>query len=95
MKPASDLVNGHLPGGHQQGEDRVALLELFCGCARLTTEYAHAGINVLEPRDLLLGHDLSSEAEQERVLQDIAHFKPELVWVALPCTVWGPWALVN
>ena len=76
-------------------EDRVALLELFCGSANLTMAFARAGFSVLEPRDIQIGHDLFTQEEQERVLSDIEEFRPELVWIALPCTVWGPWTRIN
>ena len=81
-----------LRGG--EGEP-VAILELFCGHAQLTLEYAKSKMNVLEPRDLRFGHDLFQPDQQEKVLEEVDYFKPELVWIALPCTVWGPWTNIN
>ena len=74
------------------------LLELFCGHAQLTLEDAKANLNVLEPRDLRFGHDLFNlfqPEEKEKVLNEVERFKPELVWIALPCMVWGPWTNLN
>lgn len=76
-------------------DDRIALLELFCGGAQLTLEFAKAGMPVLEPRDIIHGHDLSLPDEQDRVMDEIDTFRPEWVWVALPCTLWGPWTRLN
>ena len=45
-----------------------ALLEIFAGSAHLTMEFAKQGYTVLEPRDILLGHDLRLREEQESVL---------------------------
>lgn len=80
--------------GHRQ-TDEPALLELFAGSAHLTTTFAKAGYNVLEPRDLLYGHNMFDAAQQREVLYDIEHFRPKLLWVALPCTKWSPWQRLN
>ena len=76
-------------------EQNIWPTELFCGHAQLTLEYAKAKLNVLEPRDLRFGHDLFQPEQQEKILEEVDHFKPELVWIALPCTVWGPWTNIN
>ena len=91
-----DPIKKVLPGVPVDGaEDKVALLELFCGSANLTVEFAKAGLSVLEPRDIQIGHNLFEQEEQDRVIADIEEFRPELVWIALPCTVWGPWTRIN
>ena len=80
--------------GHRETET-PALLELFAGSAHLTSSFARAGLNVLEPRDILLGHDLRDPAQQEAVKNDIRGWKPKLLWVALPCTKWSSWQRLN
>ena len=46
--------------GHRHS-DKPVLLELFAGSAHMTTEFARRGYNVLEPRDIVYGHDLFDE----------------------------------
>ena len=75
--------------------ENVALLELFAGCGRLTEVFGSRGHTVLEPRDIIYGHDLFLEEEQERVIEDLEMHKPGLLWVALPCTKWSPWQRIN
>ena len=81
--------------GHTEESDRADFLELFVGCARMTEEFARAGYSVLEPRDILLGHDLLQEDAQEDVRHDILQGRPHLVWIALPCTKWSSWQRLN
>ena len=80
--------------GHRETET-PALLELFAGSAHLTSEFARSGLNVLEPRDLVLGHDLRDTGQQAAVMQDIQRWGPKLLWVALPCTKWSSWQRLN
>ena len=72
-----------------------ALLEIFAGSAHLTMEFAKQGYTVLEPRDILLGHDLRLREEQESVLGDIQARRPRLLRVGFPCTKWSPWQRLN
>ncbi|CAK9111736.1 Copia protein [Durusdinium trenchii] len=94
-KGVRDWVSSRCFPEPHPGDERVALMELFCGSAQLTLEYAKAGMVVLEPRDIIHGHDLNKEEEQARVIDEINTFRPELVWIALPCTLWGPWTRIN
>ena len=80
--------------GHRETET-PALLELFAGSAHLSSEFARAGLNVLEPRDLVLGHDLRDPCQQAAVKGDIQRWGPKLLWVALPCTKWSSWQRLN
>ena len=48
----------------------------------MTLEFVKGGFSVLEPRDILCGHDLSCDQEQQSVWRDIDTFKPELIWIA-------------
>ena len=80
--------------GHRQ-TDEPALLELFAGSAHLTAAFARSGYNVLEPRDIIYGHNMFDPAQQREVFYDIQHLRPKLLWVALPCTKWSPWQRLN
>ena len=100
VETAVNYVAGHRGDGDPCGwvdgaEEKVSILELFCGTAQLTCEFAKAGYSVLEPRDILLGHDLSQDEHQETVMNDVEKFKPELIWISMPCTLWGPWTRLN
>ena len=57
--------------------------EFFAGSAHLTEEPAAKGYNVLEPRGVLLGHNLFEPLQQETVFNDINYKKPKLFWVVL------------
>ena len=76
--PLNDLCV--IATGHRE-TDTPALLELFAGSAHLTSAFARAGFNVLEPRDLVLGHDLRDPAQQQAVKNDIKNWRPKLLWV--------------
>lgn len=96
VEPAKDLCKAVLgPNTFQGKREPVALLELFAGSAHLTAEFARRGYNVLEPRDILLGHDLFDPLQQESVFDDLNYKKPALLWVALPCTKWSQWQRLN
>ena len=91
-EPLRDLVTVFV---RPREDEPVALLELFAGSAKLTTEFAAQGYNVLEPRDILYCHDLFDRLTQESVFKDIENMRPRLLWVALPCTIWSPWQRLN
>ena len=96
VEPAQDLCKAVLgPNTFQGKKEEIALLELFAGSAHLTEEFAAKGYNVLEPRDILLGHNLFDPLQQETVFNDINYKKPKLLWVALPCTKWSQWQRLN
>ena len=92
IEPVKDVYYAF---GGRPNDESVAILELFAGSANLTTEFAKRGHNVLEPRDIRFGHDLTKLDVQEQVLRDIEYYKPKLLWVALPCTKWSPWQRIN
>ena len=54
-KGVRDWVSSRCFPEPHPGDERVALMELFCGSAQLTLEYAKAGMVVLEPRDIIQG----------------------------------------
>lgn len=73
----------------------VECLELFAGKARISEAFAKRGRGVLQPRDIRFGHDLRRKEVQEEVLKDIVKFKPGMVWLAPPCTVWCGFSHLN
>ena len=76
---------GGVPGaleafvGNTEDPEQADFLELFAGCARMTEEFARAGYSVLEPRDILMGHDLLTEDAQDDVRHDLRHGRPHMV----------------
>ena len=76
-------------------ESEVDCLELFAGKARISEGFAKRGRGVLQPRDILYGHDLRDEGMQERVLGEIRDYKPGMVWMAPPCTAWCGFSHLN
>ncbi len=96
LEPAKDLCKAVLgPNALQGKKEEIALLELFAGSAHLTMEFARQGHHVLEPRDILYGHNLFDPLQQESVFNDIQYKRPKLLWIALPCTKWSTWQRYN
>eukprot|EP00435_Cladocopium_sp_Y103_P030110 s1767_g7.t1 len=94
MEPARDFVNAVM-GPTGITDDRADFLELFAGSAHLTERFVYRGYSVLQPRDILMGHDLFDPLQQGEVMRDIGESRPRLLWVALPCTKWSPWQRLN
>ncbi|CAJ1345573.1 unnamed protein product, partial [Effrenium voratum] len=94
VEPIKDLYNATvLPRFEEEGQPYV--LEVFAGKNHITQAFAAKGHDVMEPRDLLLGHDIRVKEVRENILEDIRKFKPKLVWLAPPCTLWSPWTRIN
>ncbi|CAJ1331158.1 unnamed protein product [Effrenium voratum] len=94
VEPIKDLYNATvLPRFEEEGQPYV--LEVFAGKNHITQAFAAKGYDVMEPRDLLLGHDIRIKEVRENILEDIRKFKPKLVWLAPPCTLWSPWTRIN
>lgn len=73
----------------------VECLELFAGEARISEAFARRHRGVLEPRDLRYGHDLRTTGCQEEVIEDMVNYKPRLLWMAPPCTLWCKFSHLN
>ncbi len=73
----------------------VDCLELFAGRGRVSEAFAKKGRGALQPRDIKFGHDFRNPAVQREVIEDIYKFKPGLVWLAPPCTLWGNFSRLN
>ena len=95
VEPAQDLVYAVTGRRDQRLDDRADLLELFAGSAHLSMEFVEKGYSVLEPRDILYGHDLFDPLQQKEVMRAIETSQPKLLWIALPCTKWSPWQRYN
>ncbi len=81
----SGLINATIAGS-----DRPDLLEIFGGNAEVSCSFSRWGWWSLEPVDICYGVDLRNEKEREELLRRIEHFKPRLVVVSYPCTVYSP-----
>eukprot|EP00438_Fugacium_kawagutii_P013250 Skav234490 [mRNA] locus=scaffold3731:121116:128177:+ [translate_table: standard] len=100
-EPAKDFYtlfqSTHDHRGHGDGYDphRVDCLEVFAGHCKISNAFAKRRRGVLQPRDLLFGHDLRQETHRRGVLQDIREHRPRLVWLAPPCTYWCNFSRLN
>ncbi|CAJ1436718.1 unnamed protein product [Effrenium voratum] len=75
VEPIKDLYNATvLPRFGEEGQPYV--LEVFAGKNHITQAFAAKGYDVMEPRDLLLGHDIRIKEVRENILEDIRKFKP-------------------
>eukprot|EP00438_Fugacium_kawagutii_P025852 Skav231407 [mRNA] locus=scaffold4039:44689:52020:- [translate_table: standard] len=79
----------------REGRSGVDCLEVFAGEARISTAFARRRRGVLQPRDLRYDHDLRRAQDQEDVLNDLINYKPNLLWMAPPCTVWCRFSRLN
>ena len=81
--------------GHRPSLPRgwKAILELFAGCAVLTTVFQADGYS--SPLDLQTGWDVFDPA-QRQLAEDIQHRDcPYVLSVAFPCSPWSPWQRLN
>ena len=73
-----------------RGKENYILLELFAGCARLTsTATERKGWEALTPVDIIYGQDLKNPKTQKEVMKLIRRVKPDLVTMSPRC---GPWS---
>ena len=84
---SKDLMN--------RGRREVDCLELFAGKGRISEAFGKKGRGVLCPRDIKYGHDFRRPAARQEVLDDIYKYKPGMVWMAPPCTLWGNFSRMN
>lgn len=94
-EPALDVWAVFQPRHHVRDTPDVDCLELFAGEARISTAFARRRRAVLEPRDLRYGHDFRVASTREEILRDVHHFKPGMIWMAPPCTVWCGFSRLN
>ena len=83
--------------GHRPSLPRgwKAILELFAGCAVLTTVFQADGYSCCSPLDLQTGWDVFDPA-QRQLAEDIQHRDcPYVLSVAFPCSPWSPWQRLN
>jgi hypothetical protein len=67
----------------------VDLLELYAGAAKATLLAKQYGLNALEPFDKNEGKDLSDPQQQQLVQQALQRFRPLLLLIGFPCTLWN------
>lgn len=71
-------------------KENYVVMEIFAGCARLTAlARERPGWEVMDPIDLIYGHDLRDPNVRKQILQDIKDIKPDLVTLSPRC---GPWS---
>ena len=63
--------------------------------ARISEAFAKRSRGVLAPRDIKMGHDFRNHEVRAQILQDMKEFRPGLVWMAPPCTLWGNFSRLN
>eukprot|EP00435_Cladocopium_sp_Y103_P048460 s7_g14.t1 len=72
-----------------------ALLELFAGCAVLTTVFQAAGHQCCTPLDINSGWNVFDSGHRRYVEEMIDKENPYLVTIAFPCGPWSPWQRLN
>eukprot|EP00438_Fugacium_kawagutii_P028405 Skav208339 [mRNA] locus=scaffold5193:38831:45910:+ [translate_table: standard] len=79
----------------QLGSGDVDCLEIFSGHSKISTAFANKRRGVLQPRDILLGHDMRDGAQRDEVFRDLYQYRPKMVWLAPPCTHWCAYSRMN
>ena len=93
LEPGINLLTGN--GELAEDGGGAAFLEVFAGSAKLSGAFAAAWRGVLRPMDLLFGDDLRQESVQHELYETIDNEKPDLVWMAPPCTEWCGFSRLN
>ena len=75
--------------------DVVDCFEIFAGKSKISNEFARRRRGVLQPRDLLFGHDLRQQEQRREVMEELKEHRPRLVWLAPPCTFWCGYSRIN
>ena len=73
---------------HKEG-GKIDLMEVFSGRGRLTASAHRYGLNALQPIDSNEGFDLTTYEGKCITMHALSQFKPLLLVVAWPCTVWS------
>ena len=68
---------------------KIDLMEVFSGRGRLTSSAHRYGLNALQPIDTNEGFDLTTYEGKCITMHALSQFKPLLLVVAWPCTVWS------
>lgn len=92
---ASKHDHGHWWNSERFGHHPVDCLEIFSGHSKISGAFADRRRGVLQPRDLIFGHDLHKECERDAVFKDLYDYTPRMVWLAPPCTVWCGFSKLN
>ena len=75
-------------------EERYVLLEIYAGVGNLSrvarVERGHTW-KVLDPIDIVYGHDLVKKDMQDYVMKILETEKPDLVTLSMPCGPWCSW----
>ena len=77
------------------GRSPVDCLEIFAGHSKISGAFANKRRGVLQPRDLIIGHDLQQESERDEVFKDLYEHRPRMVWLAPPCKYWCAFSRLN
>ena len=87
----------HQPSWNSEnfGRHSVDCLEIFAGHGKISGAFANKRRGVLQPRDLLLGHDLRDESQRDEVFREIYTHRPKMIWLAPPCTNWCAFSRLN
>lgn len=102
-RPLNDLhavfatKHDHQPSWNSEnfGRHSVDCLEIFAGHGKISGAFANKRRGVLQPRDLLLGHDLRDESQRDEVFREIYTHRPKMIWLAPPCTNWCAFSRLN
>ena len=77
------------------GHHPVDCLEIFSGHSKISGAFADRRRGVLQPRDLIFGHDLHRQSDRDEVFKDLYRYTPRMVWLAPPCTAWCGFSRLN
>ncbi|CAK0847483.1 unnamed protein product [Prorocentrum cordatum] len=84
------MQKSRFPRRQRRGFDIYEIFAGECGIALHATDRANGwGMRALQPVDKLFGQDLKKQKARKEVLDTIDRWRPRLVIIQLPCTLWS------
>ncbi|CAK0878960.1 unnamed protein product, partial [Prorocentrum cordatum] len=84
------MQKSRFPRRQRRGFDIYGIFAGECGIALHAADRANGwGMRALQPVDKLFGQDLKKQKARKEVLDTIDRWRPRLVIIQLPCTLWS------
>eukprot|EP00435_Cladocopium_sp_Y103_P018426 s2413_g4.t1 len=79
-----------------RAKEHYVVLEIFAGCARLTSSArSRDGWHALDPVDLVYGHNLHDQHTRNMIMEIVREQKPDLVTMSPRCGPWSQFQRIN
>ena len=90
VKAENDVYEAHRGRARfPRRKNTVDVLEIFSGCSIISMRASHWGFKAMQPYDIIFGQDLRVREQRRAVMEAIRKYKPRLVVIQFPCTMWS------